>query len=370
MIPSSPDFETDDLDGGPGFEVAADRAVGIDFQSLFTQYAARDDRGLLIIGPRRRVIALNRSARRLLGYEGEIPMPASEVVPDLHLGFAIGEAFHDRVPVTHESFAPQPDRLLRYQILPILAPSGEPVLVLASIEDVTRLRHLETVRRDFVANVSHELRTPLASITLLVETLQRGAKDDAEAALHFLHRIEVETQAMARLVEELLELSRLETGVLSVNLEVVLARRLLDEAVNRLSPYATEKGVEIRFDIQEPLPDVRADPRRIEQVMMNLLHNAIKFTPQGGVVTLRAFRQGRGLQIEVSDTGVGMDPSEAARVFERFYKVDRGRSRAEGAGLGLAIARHLLELHGSQLQVVSGVGRGARFFFALPLADG
>jgi two-component system phosphate regulon sensor histidine kinase PhoR len=369
VIPDASDLGTGDL-AGTDFEVAGERAAGIDFRSLFAQYAARDDRGLLIIGPRRRVIALNRAARTLLDFQDPIPCPASEVVPDVHFGFAVGEAFHDRVSVTHESFAPQPDRLLHYQILPILAASGEPVVALASIEDVTRLRHLETVRRDFVANVSHELRTPLASINLLVETLQRGATDDPEAASHFLHRIEVETQAMARLVEELLELSRLETGVLSLNLESVPVRRLLDDIVNRLSPAAEEKGVEIAFDVQDTLPDVRADPRRIEQVMMNLLHNAIKFTPRGGLVTLRAVRQGRGVQIDVSDTGVGMDPAEAARVFERFYKVDRGRSRAEGAGLGLAIARHLLELHGSQLHVISEIGRGSRFYFALAVAEG
>jgi two-component system phosphate regulon sensor histidine kinase PhoR len=369
MIPSSEDFEAAGAEA-PDFEVADDRATGIDFRSLLAQYAAGDDRGLLVIGPGRRVIAVNRSARQLLGYAGAIPIAVSKVVPDLHFGFAVGDAFHDRVPVTHESFALQPDRLLHFQIFPILAPSGEPVVALASIQDVTRLRHLETVRRDFVANVSHELRTPLASITLLVETLQRGAMDDPDAAAHFLHRIEVETQAMARLVEELLELSRLETGVLSLNLETVSVLRLLDDVVNRLSPAADEKGVEIVFDVQESPPETRADPRRIEQVVLNLLHNAIKFTPSGGCVTLRAFRQGRGVQIEVSDTGVGMDPSEAARVFERFYKVDRGRSRAEGAGLGLAIARHLLELHGSQLQVVSEVGRGSRFFFSLPVAVG
>ncbi|GAC1403248.1 MAG: hypothetical protein NVSMB52_17250 [Chloroflexota bacterium] len=113
---------------------------------------------------------------------------------------------------------------------------------------------------------------------------------------------------------------------------------------------------------------MQVDPKRLEQVLINLLHNAIKFTPAGGTVTVGAVRQGRGVHIEIVDTGVGMEPSEAARVFERFYKIDRGRNRAHGAGLGLAIARHLLELHGSQLHVVSEVGRGSRFYFALPLA--
>jgi two-component system phosphate regulon sensor histidine kinase PhoR len=237
-----------------------------------------------------------------------------------------------------------------------------------SVEDATRLRHLETVRKDFVANVSHELRTPIASINLLVETLQRGAMNDPDAAMHFLHRIQVETQAMAQLVEELLELSRLETGALSLDIEGFSVSDLLTEVRDRLMPAAGEKGVAMHLDVQHSLPPVAADAKRIEQVVMNLLHNAIKFTPADGSVMVRARRQGRGVQVDVTDTGVGMASADAERIFERFYKVDKGRSREGGAGLGLAIARHLLELHGSQLQVVSEVGRGSRFSFALPLA--
>jgi len=217
--------------------------------------------------------------------------------------------------------------------------------------------------------VSHELRTPIASINLLVETLQRGAMTDPQAGPHFLHRIEVETQAMARLVEELLELSRLETGVLSLRLDSVNLEELLQEVINRLAPTATEKSIAVELDLQESLPPARADLKRIEQVLMNLVHNAIKFTPAGGQVLLRARRQGRGIYVEVADTGMGLDADDAARVFERFYKVDKGRNRAEGAGLGLAIAKHLLELHGSHLEVVSDVGRGSRFSFALPSVE-
>ena len=341
----------------------------LDYQLIFEQYAQADHRGLLLIGPGRRVLAINEAAFEMVGYTGSVPCPVSDVVRDVNVGFAVGEAFHDRHDLWHESYAPNPDRLLLYHFVPIMAPSGEPILVVATVEDVTRLRHLETVRRDFVANVSHELRTPLASINLLVETLQLGAMEDPEAAEHFLHRIEVETQAMARLVEELLDLSRLESGSLSLALEVISTREMLENVANRLAPAAGDKGVELRFDVQEPLPPVTADPKRLEQVLLNLAHNAIKFTPAGGTVTLGAVRQGRGVQFEVVDTGVGMDPAESIRIFERFYKVDKGRNRADGSGLGLAIARNLLELHGAQLHVVSEVGRGARFFFALPVAE-
>jgi len=341
----------------------------LDFRAVFDQFAEADQRGLLVINRRRVVIGLNAAARTMLDFDGSMPAAANQVVQDIYFDFAVGDAVHDRRPVWHESFVPAPDRLLRFQVTPIMVRPGEPTLLLATVEDITRLRYLETVRRDFVANVSHELRTPIASINLLVETLQRGAMTDAQAGAHFLQRIEIETQAMARLVEELLELSRLESGVLSLRLDRVNLEDLLQEVINRLAPAASDKSIAVELDLPEVLPPARADLKRIEQVLMNLVHNAIKFTPAGGKVLLRARRQSRGIYVEVVDTGMGLDAVEAARVFERFYKVDKGRNRAEGAGLGLAIAKHLLELHGSHLDVVSDVGRGSRFSFALPTAE-
>jgi two-component system phosphate regulon sensor histidine kinase PhoR len=237
----------------------------------------------------------------------------------------------------------------------------------ATVEDVTRLRQLETVRRDFVANVSHELRTPIASINLLVETLQLGALDDQEAAQRFLHRIQVETQAMAHMVEELLELSRLETGALTLDLSAVDLELLIRDVLTRLTPTAEENEVGLVADIRHELPEVRADRKRVEQVLMNLVHNGVKFTPAGGRVTVRASRQGLAVSVEVVDTGIGMDDDQAARIFERFYKVDKGRNRGGGSGLGLAISKHLLELHRSSLQVVSEAGRGSKFSFSLPV---
>lgn len=343
--------------------------TGLDVSALFDQFADHDDRGMLLISPRRQVLAMNPVSRELLSFDGSLPGSIADVVHDPHFEFAVGDVVHDLHPAWHEMYIPNPDRLLKLHIVPVLSAAGEPQVLVVSVEDATRLRQLETVRKDFVANVSHELRTPIASINLLVETLQRGAMNDPEAALHFLHRIQVETQAMAQLVEELLELSRLETGALSLTIESFSMTLLLEEVRTRLMPTADDKGVTTTVDVQEALPSIAADSKRIEQVLMNLLHNAIKFTPADGSVTLRARRQGRGVQVDVVDTGVGMDAAEAERIFERFYKVDKGRSREGGAGLGLAIARHLLELHGSQLQVVSELGRGSRFSFALPLAD-
>jgi two-component system phosphate regulon sensor histidine kinase PhoR len=342
----------------------------VDGAAVFKQLMAAESRAMLLVGGGRRVLEMNSAACSMLGYDGPLPRPIAEISPDMNLGFSVGDAFHDRAPVQYESYLPGPDRLLSYQIMPILAATGEPVMAVATIDDITRLRHLETVRRDFVANVSHELRTPLASMKLLVETLQEGAIEDRPAAEHFLHRIDVEIDAMARMVEELLELSRLESGVLRLAMEGVDVQTALTDVNNRLAPMARDKRLDVSLDVQPNLPPAWADPTRLEQVLINLAHNAIKYTPEGGKVMLRARREGPGIKIEVADTGVGMRPEEAARVFERFYKVDKGRSRSGGSsGLGLAIARHLVELHGGRLTAVSDVGRGSTFSFVLPISQ-
>jgi two-component system phosphate regulon sensor histidine kinase PhoR len=340
----------------------------VGWHGVFEQILASDQRGMLVVGPRRRVLEMNAAARALLDFHGGLPCPGSDISSDINLGFAMGDAFHDRRPIQYESYLPGPDRLLRYHITPVLTPSGEAEMLVVTIEDVTRLRHLETVRRDFVANVSHELRTPLASMRLLVETLEGGAIDDRSAAMHFLRRAEVEIDAMARLVEELLELSRLESGVLRLNLGPVDVKAAVEAVSNRLAPMARDKEVELILDVQQDLPPAHADAPRLEQILMNLAHNAISYTPEGGRVTLRAGRQGRGVAIEVVDTGVGMRPEEAERVFERFYKVDQGRTRTAGAGLGLAIARHLVDAQGGHLTAISDVGRGSTFSVLLPIS--
>lgn len=341
----------------------------LSYVELFEQFVHQSDQGLVLVAPRRMVILANKAARDMLSFDGEVPCPLKVVVRDVDVEFAVGDAFHDRKEARYETYTPHPDRLLRLHIMPIAGESGETVLAIVALDDVTRLRHLETVRRDFVANVSHELRTPITSINLLVETLQSGGMEDPEAAAHFLQRIEVETLSMMRLVEELLELSRLESGRLALNVAPTDVPAVMRRVVERLQPAARDHELEVHLNFQEGLPPVLADADRLEQVLINLVHNAIKFTPPKGSVHLRAWRQGPGIQLEVADTGVGMDPSEASRVFERFYKVDKGRNRAAGTGLGLAVARHIIELHGGHLQVVSEPGRGSRFSFGLPVAS-
>lgn len=268
-------------------------------------------------------------------------------------------------------------------------PDSAPTHLVLTIDDLTRLRHLEKVRSDFVANVSHELRTPLASVKLLAETVQTALERDPEAARTFAQRIEAEVDSLSQLVSELLELSRIESGRAPLRLVPTDVREVIAETVARIENVAEAQGVHLRLAWEdtagtalcEALPLALADGPRIGQVLLNLIHNAIKFTPKDGMITVGAERtkadQGT-LTLWVRDTGVGISEDDLPRIFERFYKVDRARTRGMpetktgepgGTGLGLAIARHLVEGHGGHIWAESKQGRGSVFSFTLPIAQ-
>jgi two-component system, OmpR family, phosphate regulon sensor histidine kinase PhoR len=294
-----------------------------------------------------------------------------------------GQTWH--VLVTPVRLAPYPDQSAE--------PPGATHLVLA-VEDLTELRRLETVRRDFVSHVSHELRTPLAALKLLSETLTRAVESDPPAARDFARRIGGEIDHLAQMVAELLELSRIESGKVQLSLEPTDVAGVVEVALQRMRPLADERGVSLRTEMPPGLPDALADAARIGEVLVNLLHNGLKYTPAGGMVTVSAEVVGEAadqeLAVHVRDTGVGIAEEDLPRVFERFFKVDRARTRdtelvaagadageglapaqasaASGTGLGLAIARHLVELHGGRIWAESTLGRGSTFTFTLPLA--
>jgi two-component system phosphate regulon sensor histidine kinase PhoR len=241
--------------------------------------------------------------------------------------------------------------------------------LLLVIQDLTNLRRLQTVRRDFVANVSHELRTPIASLKAMAETLEAGAIEDTEAARDFVRRMRTEIDDLARLVEELLLIGRLESGQPVVAPTPMSAAALLDGARERLGPLAERAQVKLVVDPAERGPMVAADPERIGQVFANLVHNATKHTPAGGEIRLSAAPDGKVVVFTVRDTGDGIAASDVDRVFERFYKSDRSRADG-GSGLGLSIAKHIVEAHGGVIRVASaGPGRGATFTFTLPAAQ-
>lgn len=259
-----------------------------------------------------------------------------------------------------------PDRIYLQVIASPLANIGTDFVLLV-FQDLTRIRHLETIRRDFVSNVSHELRTPLASLKALAETLQEGALEDPTAARRFLAQMEVEIDNLTQMVQELLELSRIESGKVPLNRNPISPADILQEAFQRMNLQTERAGLSLSVEVQNDLPQVLADAERISQVMLNLVHNAIKFTPPGGRITLRASSRPSDVIFSVQDTGSGISPRDLQRIFERFYKTDRSRSGG-GTGLGLSIARHLVEAHGGKIWAESVEGQGSTFFFSLPRA--
>jgi two-component system phosphate regulon sensor histidine kinase PhoR len=234
-------------------------------------------------------------------------------------------------------------------------------------QDLTQLRRLETVRRDFISNVSHELRTPLASLKALGETLQESALDDPPAARRFIIRMETEIDNLTQLVNELLELSRIESGKVPLSFHRARPCDLLRPACERMELQVERAGLNLALDCQPDLPIVFADPNRITQVVINLIHNATKFTPPGGQITVSAYQDGEFIVFFVKDTGVGIPKEDLGRIFERFYKADRARSGG-GTGLGLSIARHMVESHGGFIWAESEEEMGSTIYFSLPVA--
>lgn len=256
------------------------------------------------------------------------------------------------------------DRLFIQGISTPLSPDipGSTLLIL---QDLTRVRRLESVRRDFVSNVSHELRTPLASLKALTETLQDGALDDPPAARRFLVRMDDEIDNLTQLVQELLELSRIESGKVPLEQRATRPEELLGLVAERMQIQASRVGLALRVECPPDLPLVHADRTRIEQVLVNLVHNAIKFTPKGEIY-LSAYQDSRTVVFFVRDTGVGISSDDLTRIFERFFKADRSRSGG-GTGLGLSIARHVVEAHGGRIWAESTLGEGSTFYFSLPV---
>ncbi len=236
--------------------------------------------------------------------------------------------------------------------------------VLLLLRDLTQAHQVETTRREFVSNLSHQLRNPIAAIKAMTETLEYGGLEE-RVQLDFLGRIHRETDRMNALVEEMLELSRLQSGQVSYVKRPVDAAALLSDVRDTVLSRARAQQVSLDVQVEERTPAMSADSEKIRQALLNLVDNALKFTPEGGSVALRAWDDGGDVRVAVEDTGVGIEPEHLPHVFERFYKVDRAHS-AGGTGLGLAIAKHIVEAHGGAISVRSRPGAGTVFEFAVP----
>ncbi|MDO9300365.1 MAG: ATP-binding protein, partial [Anaerolineales bacterium] len=257
----------------------------------------------------------------------------------------------------------------RHQFLQIIAiPDTHASGSLLLVQDLTRVRRLETVRRDFISNVSHELRTPLASLKALTETLQSGALADPDAGPRFLGRISAEVDALTQMAQELLDLSRIESGQVELILAPLAPKNLVLSASDRMRMQAERAGLKLSIKCEDGLPNIRADKSRLEQVLVNLIHNAVKFTKPGGEISIETESREAvgGVRFAVRDSGVGIPSESLSRIFERFYRVDKSRT-GSGTGLGLSISKHIIEAHGGKIWAESNEGRGSVFYFVIPL---
>ena len=243
-----------------------------------------------------------------------------------------------------------------------------------ALADVSELRRLQQIRAEFIDNLSHELRTPLTTVGLLAESLSRDADAAGDAIPPKMRdrigKIEVETGHLVQMVSEIMDLSRIESGTGLTLIDDLDLGRLAAGSVERLRLFADRQGVTLRVDVPDGLPRIRGDEARLGQVFVNLVHNAVKFSPNGGEVVVAVRLEERELVASVQDHGIGIPRAAQPRIFERFYKVDRARVRGEtpgGTGLGLAIARHIVEQHGGRIWLESTEGDGSTFSFALPL---
>ncbi len=314
------------------------------------------------------ILLLNRSAEDLLGLA-----PAArgrrlpEVSADHPCWRCIETAAREGRDITEE-FSPTPieDRILDLHAAPLRGPHGEVAGAVAVVRDVTDLRRAERLRRELTANVSHELRTPLTSIKGFAETLLGGAMGDEAACRRFLTIIDGEATRLMKLVDDLMDLSRLEARVVSMDPSSVRLDELVAEVLSRLRLQAEQHQIALRAARTEPVVAV-ADRDRILQVITNLVDNAIKFTPEGGTVEVSVGATAAAALITVTDTGRGIPADDLTRIFDRFYRVERSRSRgAGGTGLGLAIARHIVEAHGGRITVTSRINAGSTFQVTLP----
>ena len=336
-------------------------------QSIITSV----DEGLIIIDRNQHVLLINEAAQNLLG----LRHMDFERLPDISRAPPIIEAFlsvltkGERASARVEIAAGINKRVLRLQTAPLRFSDAHVEGVVGAFIDITQIERLESIRQAFLANVSHELRTPLTSIIAYTETLLDGGLNDKDNSLRFLNTIYRNTERMRNLVNDISELSLIEAGAVRLSFDRLSLHSVVNEVFNGLAPRSEKYQVRLRNEVPEHC-SVIADRRRLEQILINLVDNAIKFNRPQGEVIVSADIEDEQIIIRVRDTGVGIPSEHLPRVFERLYRVDKARSRElGGTGLGLAIVKHLTRAHGGDAEVNSTVGQGCEFVIKLPQRD-
>jgi two-component system, OmpR family, phosphate regulon sensor histidine kinase PhoR len=328
------------------------------------------EEGVLILNPRGRVQKMNQAMETILipSSSADIGKHYLEVFRDPDLNELIQLTLEGKQP-QQRTIIPlgQPGKSFMIQSSLARESAGRVVGVVVVFHDVTNLKRLEKIRQDFVANVSHELRTPLTAIRGYTEALRDGAIEDTAQAEQFLRVIDRHTRRMDKIVADLLLLAEVESSERSWRMEMFSLGEVIHSAIDSLQPQADVKKQEIRVDLPATLPPLRGDGQKIHQVMINLLQNAINYTPEGGRIDVEAGTTEKGVEVSVADTGIGIPEEDLPRIFERFYRVDKSRSRdLGGTGLGLSIVKHIIDAHGGRVGVQSKLDKGSRFTFYLP----
>ena len=323
--------------------------------------------GVIVVDSSGDVELLNGAAATLFGVDPGVD-------PETPLSIGHDHELRQLVAACREAGEPQYAEIIltegRRTVSAVATPLDEEPggAVLVSLHDLTELRQVETSRREFVSNVSHELRTPLSSIKAMAETLEEGGLNDPSINADFVQRIHIEADRMTTLVNDLLELTSLQSGQADMKAQQVDIASVIREEGSRYVQVAEGLGIEARVSLPEDLPKVVAQEDRMRQVVRNLLDNALKFTPENGRIDISASTNHDVVEVRVSDNGLGIPPESLPHIFERFYKVERSR-RNEGSGLGLAIVKNIVQAYGGEVSVESHEGEGSTFSFTLSVAE-
>lgn len=323
--------------------------------------------GLIAVNNSLKTIGLNPSAREIFTLDSgnNNNQDIRNLIKDESICSLIEKTIHEDCSFSEEFTLQKPAKILKISTNPIK--SDHDVLgAILFIEDITAMKNLEEIGSEFVSNVSHELKTPLTSIRGFIETLKHGAINDPEVAHKFLDIIDIEAERLFLLINDILALSEIETMKQDVDITNVPFKSIVSDSINILQGQAEKKNIIINIEI-EPGLKIQANKYRIMQLVLNLVDNSIKYSPEGSLITIKASRVGGDVVMSFKDTGIGIPNEHLSRIFERFYRVNKGRSRSlGGTGLGLSIVKHIVDLYNGDIKVYSELGKGTEFVVTLP----
>jgi len=338
---------------------------------LYTRLFQGIQEGVIVVNKNKEVLRINPTGLKLLNIENEKNLegrPLIEVIWNYTLDEMTGRSIDSGEALSKEvTFDHLDGRILDTLVSPMFNEKGEIRGAIIVFTDVTEKKRLEKVRQDFISNISHELKTPLTSIKAMVEVLLEGGAEDAKLRRDFLENINQEVDRLSKLVSDLLLLSRLESDREFLNPVLTDFVALVTRTVSRFQPRAMKEGITLTLDIDGDIPPLNVDVNYIDQVISNLIDNAIKYTPSGGKVEVKVEDTEKAVKVSVKDTGIGIAKEDLPRIFERFYRGEKSRNLSLGGiGLGLSIVKHIVEAHGGKVGVESEIGKGSTFYFTLP----